>query len=734
VVVSAATGEPVSGAYVGVGDFGDAGGSNLDRFEKQGLYAHTETDEAGRFELSRIALVDHPLVVTHPEYVRHDESVSLGPATLRADVKVSLKPAAKIRVTAVDADGQPLRDEFTFRLEALDGHSFIPPGKQRHLSSFASPSWMQDDVSGSFLFTELDEGEYSVDAMKRTVEPAPHDRTITHVDYYGGVSSVAVRPGELKEVTVPPQDYGTLVEIRLQGEALTTPAPPRVAVLTISRNTGLLVWDVGWGQGPEFPCLGRVAGNPLIRALCGSAVWQEPAPTAPFPEGPIRIRNLPPGSYSLFVYVFPQMVLEGRKVEVVRGQATRVTIDLELWEEMAPNLRNLDRRVRLDSREHGVRELCDLLNTAVKPAPRFGAVPSLRDETVRFEAGEMTVWEILEKTHEQKKWVLREYQDRTLILAPPSDSDRSVPSTQSSLRLRKGGQAYLSILISCLHLIPFVRGAEHGNSILSHRAAISKPDPLFSLCTCVLAWAGPPAAELDRSELPREYAHRITDVVAGAVTGQQRSVSTVESQPSREGQTPSTAAEPEADAAIFWPTDKVVENWVVLFARMDASPYGLSDEQVAAWERMSVQRWKPFFFEIRLAWLLARQFCEARFAPQPPDIELVKRWAKHARPVLETIRDQFSTTHDEFKLLLEPEQKVRYEDNFGEFDGVLGEMVESVRRWEQGEVRKDEWWESDPQRRESIRRQWMSSIRWIEKAGVSPPPSHRDSATTTPAP
>ena len=56
VVLSAATGKPIAGAYVGVGDFGDAGGSNLGRFQKQGIYAHTETDEKGSFVLTNLAL------------------------------------------------------------------------------------------------------------------------------------------------------------------------------------------------------------------------------------------------------------------------------------------------------------------------------------------------------------------------------------------------------------------------------------------------------------------------------------------------------------------------------------------------------------------------------------------------------------------------------------------------------------------------------------------------------
>jgi hypothetical protein len=51
VVVNAATGQPVAGAYVGVGDFGDSGGSNYERHRAQGFFAKAETDRQGRFIL-----------------------------------------------------------------------------------------------------------------------------------------------------------------------------------------------------------------------------------------------------------------------------------------------------------------------------------------------------------------------------------------------------------------------------------------------------------------------------------------------------------------------------------------------------------------------------------------------------------------------------------------------------------------------------------------------------------
>lgn len=133
IVVHSSVGKPIAGAYVGIGDFGDAGGSNLGRFRDQGQYAHTETDEEGRFVLKDVALGEHPLVVTHPEFVRHDQTVVAEQDPPQSTHRIRMTPAAKIRVTVVDADDIHLPWlYFRIRLEALDGHTFLPPDKHRH--------------------------------------------------------------------------------------------------------------------------------------------------------------------------------------------------------------------------------------------------------------------------------------------------------------------------------------------------------------------------------------------------------------------------------------------------------------------------------------------------------------------------------------------------------------------------------------------------------------------------
>ena len=109
-MTDAETGEAITSAYVGVGEFGDSGGSNRSRHRKEGLFAKGQTDSEGKFELDGLVLTEghkylksHPLVVTHDDYVRADMKVELSTDRMEADVKVKLTKAARIDVTVVDS-------------------------------------------------------------------------------------------------------------------------------------------------------------------------------------------------------------------------------------------------------------------------------------------------------------------------------------------------------------------------------------------------------------------------------------------------------------------------------------------------------------------------------------------------------------------------------------------------------------------------------------------------------
>ena len=404
VVLSAASGKPIAGAYVGVGDFGDAGGSNLTRFRRQGLYAFTETDEAGRFVLANLALGEHPLVVTHGEFARHDQQIGLGADRPEAKVEVRLKPAAKVRVMVYDAAGNPVARQLIIRLEALDGHSFVPPGRQRHLSAFASPAWTETTTTGDFLFSELAEGQYAIDVMQMT--PAA-------ITYYGGADRVQVKADEARLVRIKPADYRTRVTIQMPEFPADLPKelPP---IVVISRNVGLLAWDDGLFHGLEDPRLGRITLGALIYGPVS-------------PGKPYQVSNLPPGTYSFFVG--PAVALKGLKVEVVAGQETSVQVP---WVKPAKLARfglwTLRRPVKLPAKDCTAEELCGLLTAEAKPRPDFRAHPSIRGEILRLGPVETSLWEVLEKVYLDKGWILVEEGEQTLILGPRSQPSRPARS------------------------------------------------------------------------------------------------------------------------------------------------------------------------------------------------------------------------------------------------------------------------------------------------------------------
>lgn len=321
-VTNATTGDPVAGAYVGVGDFGDSGGSNHDRHRQEGLYAQGKTDENGNFTLDGLAFADvHLLFVTHPGFVRYDTQFSLSAEKPHAELTPALKPAASINVTLSDGADRSPAGAYFFRLEALDGHKFIPPGRDPHLSAFASPVWIALSPGSTFTFSELETGEYSVDVMigfpvarmpngESPVETTDEARTAT---YYGGASSIVVKDGEAAAVTISRAEHGTRVRVGIPHMPDVPATVPRVFAIT--RNLAFL------GSRPviappvlEDPRLGRIWQGALYSThLPGSLFVADKRACTIF-----TLANLPPGKYC--VLAGPPSALRGAILNVVQGQ------------------------------------------------------------------------------------------------------------------------------------------------------------------------------------------------------------------------------------------------------------------------------------------------------------------------------------------------------------------------------------------------------------------------------
>jgi len=435
IVVHSVTGEPIVGAYVGVGDFGDSGGSNYSRHREQGFHDKTKTDAEGRFELNGLVFTDkhreleyHPLVVTHPDFIRHDEKIELlsgGPAP---EVKVSLRPAAKIDVTIVDADGNPLEGQWLLRLEALDGRRFIPPGSDPHLSSFASSIWarMPDlranrGASQGFTFTELDSGEYSIEALKFQLvdNPTPQNVWKPIITYHGSIPNLKIEAGRTKQVRIKPVDYQTSVSINMPEDPIKKQQIPPFVI--ISRNTGLLLWNDGKAHGPEDHRLGRLQKNALYYNLVVDA-------------NVFTIENLPPGSYSVFAG--PVYFMSATRVEVSRGREVVVDMPpIQITEHAKVGLWTFNRKVKLQAGDYSVSELCELLTAVTESNPRIIADPSIENEKLRFGKGEMSVWDVLEKLYLDKGWRVVEGKEKTLIIKPAEQTDPLIEESLKQARI-----------------------------------------------------------------------------------------------------------------------------------------------------------------------------------------------------------------------------------------------------------------------------------------------------------
>jgi len=408
VVVDAATGQPIPGAYVAIDHSGDAGGTNLERFREQGIYVTTETDAQGRFKLEEVAFLDtHPLMVTHPGHIRHHEIIALREDEPRIGVQVALRKGATIEIDAVDAAGNPLKGETWFRLEAKAGAIFTPMREDWPVTSTRT----EKVKDGRCAFGELPVGAYSIDVMQMNhpwKEQAAKMRgksleeiqevvssVTTEVVYHAGLEQVMVEAGETKELRLPPERHRSEMTIHISEDPYLDPEQGFVAFY-VGRRPGRLLWVTNRFMHPEDHRLGRACLNNLLETFF-------------LPRQPCRLKNFPPGDYALFAGTLgrypdaksPGVFLRGTKVEIREGLEKTVTIP---WHEpegpshaVPGALSALNTTVSTESRSYSIPELCSLLTSKTGSRAEFSAAPTLRERSVTLSQSEVSIWELLER-------------------------------------------------------------------------------------------------------------------------------------------------------------------------------------------------------------------------------------------------------------------------------------------------------------------------------------------------
>lgn len=279
VVLNDATNEPVRGAFVAIDHSGDAGGANLERFEREGLYITAETDAKGRFTLEKAALrEDHPFYVTAQGFVRHQQTVALTAQNAEKEFEVRLKPGATIRV-GMQSGSRESGVDIMFRLSATDGRLFYPPKADW-------PAWpyrMEHMTGDAYEFGELGPGTYRVEAL--AIRPQV-------IEYLGRIE-LDLAPGESKSVEIEPRPNDTQATLTADRDPYTDAGPFLVA------GPGFAVpLTAGEYVHPEAAALGEIIAHAAF------SEFRANRPGHLDTKKPIELKGFPPGKYTAFVVGF----------------------------------------------------------------------------------------------------------------------------------------------------------------------------------------------------------------------------------------------------------------------------------------------------------------------------------------------------------------------------------------------------------------------------------------------
>lgn len=172
----------------------------------------------------------------------------------------------------------------------------------------------------------------------------------------------------------------------------------------------------------------------------------------------------------------------------------------------------------------------------------------------------------------------------------------------------------------------------------------------------------------------------------------------------------------------LWPSPNLLNLMLLRWAEEACEEYDLDGEQRAKVREATVKRFEGFLTDNRSQIQpLANEFIEMRMSLEPPSKERIQAWADRALPVFEKSRDQIRESNDEFRKVLRPIQRAKFEVDALQMNAGMAIAEQKLKAWKKGEVDKDVFWEPLPadrrQRREERRR------RAEEKKGteVEPP-------------
>ncbi len=134
--------------------------------------------------------------------------------------------------------------------------------------------------------------------------------------------------------------------------------------------------------------------------------------------------------------------------------------------------------------------------------------------------------------------------------------------------------------------------------------------------------------------------------------------STLADEPISESVQPSPATQQRG----LWPSEKLMGLLLQRWADEIGYEYEMDAAQRDKVRKTVVDRWLPFFEENSPALApLFNEFLEMRLEIEPPDKKRVENWARRAMPMFEQVRKQIDGGVAEFREILTPVQRAKFE-------------------------------------------------------------------------
>jgi hypothetical protein len=153
----------------------------------------------------------------------------------------------------------------------------------------------------------------------------------------------------------------------------------------------------------------------------------------------------------------------------------------------------------------------------------------------------------------------------------------------------------------------------------------------------------------------------------------------------------------------IWPTENLTRLLIARWVNEAADEYNLDEEQIARARGNALKRW-PTFLKKNRAELqpVINEFIEMRLEMEPPSKERVQAWATKADAALNLFKTEFDGAIDDFRGVLNPLQKAKFEAEVLEFGVGMMAAQAKLKQWQGGEFEERAFW--DPPSSERRRR------------------------------